>query len=179
MTTSTVFEFANLTFADFQKTRRFCSDLPKALGIDAKEVSRTGFTYLGKPGVPGPLYIEILDEAWPDDIRAQGSFHMLIGAQTEIGFDLSRFERQLFEFAASEDYCSRAPLADDRFTITDAVVEDAVNALALIVQDRIGVTDGGVAGQYFSGDERDDVRALLQAYADCEKTYDDNEKAES
>lgn len=101
MTTSTV---PVMTFEEFQKTRRFCSDLPAALNMESDCVTRTGFLYLGTDTELGILNIEILDETTKPEIRAQGSFHLLIGRETEVGFDLTKFERELYDFAVADGY---------------------------------------------------------------------------
>ena len=47
----------------------------------------------------------------------------------------------------------------------EALAEDALNAACRLIQDRIGQTDGGLAGMFFSGDE---VQAKLCAYIRAE-----------
>lgn len=178
--TSTTPELPVLSFADFQKTRRFTSALHKAWCVAEGDCSKNGFVYIpDKDGVG--LAIEIMDETVSDEARAQGSYQLVIENHCDLSFDLTRLERQLYEFGLDQ-YFAAPPLADDRFTMTDEVVEDAINAMCLIVQERIGSTDGGIASLYFSGDEeRQDVKEILQAYADCERSYEhpDNETDDS
>lgn len=46
-----------------------------------------------------------------------------------------------------------------------ALLDDAINAIAKLVQDKIGQTDGGVAGLYFSDVEpRDDLQNIIAMY---------------
>lgn len=168
MTTSTV-----MPFSDFQKTRRFCSDLPKATSLGDEDVAKTGFTYLGTPEEPGSLYIEILDEKTEEKYRANGSFHLIVERHSEVSFDLTRLERQLYDFALAATYIDPPKPSPDRFALTAEVVDDALNAALVVIQDHLGVTDGGIAALYFSGDEeRADFADVMQAYADCEKSHD-------
>jgi hypothetical protein len=53
----------------------------------------------------------------------------------------------------------------------EALAEDALNAACLEIQKKLGVTDGGVAGVFFSGDEGDDVRAHFNYYIRLELNW--------
>jgi hypothetical protein len=71
---------------------------------------------------------------------------------------------------------ARALLNDPR-ALSDLLF-DCVNAFALVVQNKIGVTDGGVAGIFFSGGEVDEeLRAVLVRYLETEALYEDEEEA--
>lgn len=65
-------------------------------------------------------------------------------------------------------------LVDFNKTI-DAAVEDAINAFALRIQNHVGCTDGGFAGQVFSHDARvHQVRNALIEYAVLEVSFTKN-----
>jgi hypothetical protein len=60
-------------------------------------------------------------------------------------------------------------IALDDAAIAD-MTEDAINAIALIVQTKIGQTDGGIGGVFFSEDEqRGAVEAIIRAYLKVEE----------
>jgi hypothetical protein len=62
-----------LTFAEFQATRRWCADLGKAIA-DARwdgEPPAKGNLYLDA------LYIEEVQAHWPEAAKAQGKWHLL------------------------------------------------------------------------------------------------------
>jgi hypothetical protein len=53
----------------------------------------------------------------------------------------------------------------------ESLLEDALNAACLAILDRIGQTDGGTAGMYFSGKHRDDFDSLFRQYIESECLY--------
>jgi hypothetical protein len=53
----------------------------------------------------------------------------------------------------------------------ESLIEEALNAACLAIQDRIGQTDGGTAGMYFSGKNRDDFDTLFRQYIESERLY--------
>lgn len=54
------------------------------------------------------------------------------------------------------------------------LTDDVINALALLVQQRIGQEDGGIAGIHFSdSDKREEVESLLRSYLETEAAYED------
>lgn len=59
----------------------------------------------------------------------------------------------------------------------DEMTFDAINALALIVQKKIGQTDGGIAGLHFLKGEPayDAVREIIVDYLRVEESYIDKE----
>ena len=57
-----------------------------------------------------------------------------------------------------------SPIALDDSAIAD-LTEDAINAIALIVQKRLGITDGGPASMFYSDkEERGRVEDCVRAY---------------
>lgn len=48
------------------------------------------------------------------------------------------------------------------------LADDALDAACLLMQDRLGVQDGDVAGIYFSGNVQDAVRQLFEGYIKME-----------
>lgn len=63
------------------------------------------------------------------------------------------------------------PLDPNRFTLSDAILDEALNAALVVIQRHLGVTDGGVASQHFSGSGRENFEIALQEYANTEKSY--------
>lgn len=53
----------------------------------------------------------------------------------------------------------------------ESLIEEALNAACRSIQDRIGQTDGGIAGMYFSGGNRDDFDKLFRQYIETERLY--------
>jgi hypothetical protein len=130
---------------------------------------------------------EMAQAAIPHDDADWGSERQ-VAAQNAF---FNRVERLLvsYEFAELEHYCNKATTEEmiaealrmvdtsrdvlhrDRFNLPDDVIEDALNAACLIIQKHLGVTDGGVAGQHFSGSGRENFEIALQEYATTEKHY--------
>ena len=52
------------------------------------------------------------------------------------------------------------------------IIEEALNAACLAVQERIGVTDGGWASLFFTGENRQKFDDLFSAYIRSEKSSD-------
>jgi len=52
------------------------------------------------------------------------------------------------------------------------IIEEALNAACLVVQEKIGVTDGGWASLFFSGENRQKFDDLFSAYIRSEKSSD-------
>lgn len=68
---------------------------------------------------------------------------------------------------------ARALLADDK--ALDDLTEDAINAIALLVQNKIGQTDGGIAGIHFSDDfMREKVKVTIVDYLHTEANFEDD-----
>jgi hypothetical protein len=89
-----------MTFAEFQATRRYCADLGEAIA-DAR--------WQGEPPAKGnlyldALYIEEVQAHWPDEAKAQGKWHLLIGRDEWISDDLTMLEKHLYDFAMEEGY---------------------------------------------------------------------------
>jgi len=63
-------------------------------------------------------------------------------------------------------------IAETDDQVIDRLTEDAINALALIVQKELKEEDGGVAGIYYSDDEqRQAVRSLIAGHFNLELIY--------
>jgi hypothetical protein len=93
-----------MNFEQFQATRRYCTDLGKVLS-DAQwegEPNAKGNLYLGI------LYIDEVQDHWPDAARAKGKWHLILDRREWISDDLESLERKLFDFAMSAGY------ADDK-----------------------------------------------------------------
>ena len=89
-----------MTFEEFQATRRHTDDIGAAVN-DARwegEPPAKGNLYLDA------LYIEEVQPHWPDEAKARGKWHLLIGRDEWITDDLGALERRLFDFARSEGY---------------------------------------------------------------------------
>jgi hypothetical protein len=90
-----------VTFQEFQATCRHCDDLGSTLN-DAR--------WEDDPApAKGNLYLDVLciDEVmphWPDEAKAEGKWHLLIGRDEWITDDLEALERRLYDFAVSEGY---------------------------------------------------------------------------
>lgn len=52
-----------------------------------------------------------------------------------------------------------------------SLLENALDAACLAIQQRIGQTDGGTAGIYFSGSTRAEFDAMFRAYIDSERAF--------
>lgn len=59
----------------------------------------------------------------------------------------------------------------DKYDLPDSILEEALNAALVIVQDHIGQTDGGLASIIFSGNGRDGFDAVMQSYATAERNH--------
>jgi hypothetical protein len=89
-----------MTFAEFQATRRYCEDLGKAIA-DARwkeEPPAKGNLYLDA------LYIEEVQPHWPDEAKAQGKWHLLTERNEYISDDLETLERDLYAWAMASGY---------------------------------------------------------------------------
>lgn len=100
-----------MTFEEFQATRFECRDLGAALEMDTGVMEPVaGNVYCGS------LYIEEVQQntpnGHPNEYRALGKWHLVIGNSTEISNDLEDFERRLHEWAVSAGYS--APPMNER-----------------------------------------------------------------
>jgi hypothetical protein len=88
-----------ISLEQFVATRRFCADLRETaaeLGEAIEEpVPPCGYLYMGS------LHITKVLDHWPEDARAEGDWHLLIGNQEWIARDLAPLEQRLYEFAIS------------------------------------------------------------------------------
>jgi hypothetical protein len=90
-----------MTFEQFQATRIYCPDLGKALQDacwDDEPVPATGNLYFGS------LYIDEVQDHWPEEARERGKWHLLLERDEWISDDLTSLERRLYEFAVSAGY---------------------------------------------------------------------------
>jgi hypothetical protein len=89
-----------MTFEQFQATRRWSDDLARDIESENWETEGTpkGNLYLDC------LYIDHVEPWWPDNARALGEWHLLIGRDDWIDDDLTTLERKLYEFARAEGY---------------------------------------------------------------------------
>jgi hypothetical protein len=91
-----------MTLQEFGRTRRYIADLGEALGDehwDGDPVPAAGFVY-----ADGRLYIELVQEHWPDFAREQGGWCLTLGNVQYVTNDLSKLEAQLYEFATDQEY---------------------------------------------------------------------------
>ena len=89
-----------MTFEKFQATRAWSDDLSSSLPDvfidDADAPTQSGYIYCDS------LYIEEVQDHWPDNARAQGRWHLLLNNWERISDDLSDLERHLYDYAISE-----------------------------------------------------------------------------
>ena len=93
-----------MTFEQFQATRTDCDDLGAVLSDgfwDDAEKPAKGFIYLGC------LFIEKVQDHWPDASKAEGKYHLIIERSEWITDDLESLERRLYAFADSDGYFKR------------------------------------------------------------------------
>lgn len=89
-----------MTFEQFQATRRYCANLGEALHDD----QWAGEPNNGVGNLYGDcFYIEHTQPHWPAGMRSQGAFCLTIGNQQRITDDLVSLERELYDYAVSED----------------------------------------------------------------------------
>lgn len=90
-----------MTFEGFQATRTAVSNLAEKFPEMCWEENSTasGLSYLNE------LYIEKVDETWPEDVRKRGQWYLILGRCEYITDDLAMLERRLYAYAMSEGYC--------------------------------------------------------------------------
>lgn len=155
-----------MTFEEFKATRQYNANLGNTLDNETL-IDQHGYVYLGA------LYIEIVSAKWPDaPARNRGAFQLTVGNSCELHDDLGAMERSLYVFAVSEGFCLGEPVAGlERFTLSDDVLEEALNAACVVVQRHLRVETGDVAGVYFSGNDHEGFDDVMQSYADTERNY--------
>lgn len=169
---------ATLSLEQFRRTRAYCADLCKhpTVGPNMADLE------LEAP-VPGYVYLDCLwieinchneTDTTPAELR--GAFHLVIANSEWLVDDLALLERHLYDFAVGEDYC-QAPVRDPgRFAdVPDDVLDTALNAALVVVQNYLGQTDGGPASVYFQGEPRAWFYAVLEAYAGYEARYNNDD----
>jgi hypothetical protein len=93
-----------MTFEEFQATRQWSDDLgrdiPDECFADPAHPDRKeqGNLYLSC------LYIDAVQEWWPQEARNAGKWHLLLGRDEWITDDLESLERKLYEWAIDEGY---------------------------------------------------------------------------
>lgn len=84
-----------MTFEQFQASRREVADLQTALGFDHDVTTgMPGFIYADG------YYIEKRAPHWPEGSHA---YRLCLGNWDDIGDDLERFERKLYEYATPQE----------------------------------------------------------------------------
>jgi len=53
----------------------------------------------------------------------------------------------------------------------DNIIDEALNAACLVIQDRLGVKTGDVAGMVFSGTKQEQFEAIFREYIRIELMY--------
>ena len=89
-----------MTFQEFQATRVWSDNLAADVQSANWEDSGTpkGNRYLGS------LYIDQVQEHWPESAQGKGKWHLLIERDEWITDDLESLERKLYDFAISAGY---------------------------------------------------------------------------
>ena len=136
-----------MTFEQFQSTRTHCDDLGAALNdaiFDADGHKGIGNLYLGC------LYIERVQDWWPQAARDHGDWCLLIERDQWISHDLVALERRLYEFALSEGYTVKRAentyKANDPDFLLDAFIQGWCKAMRV-------EPDGDVFANLFGGQD--------------------------
>ena len=89
-----------MTFEQFQATKTYCDDIGTKLddGRPEEAPKAVGNVYLDT------LYIEQVQDHWPEAARNAGKWNLIIGNQEWISDDLESLEHKLYDFAVSEGY---------------------------------------------------------------------------
>ncbi|HKX36993.1 MAG TPA: hypothetical protein VJM79_10075 [Rhizorhapis sp.] len=153
-----------LTLAQFRASRTYVPNLAKIKGIDGPD-KQPGYLYLGA------LYIECVTKEWLQQAD-KGAFCLTVSNSSKLTSDLAPLERDLYDFAIGEGYCS-APIKDPGrfFDLDSELLNSALDAAVLVIQNHLGVTDGGPASMFFSGDNRDQFDDIMRDYAKSEQHY--------
>jgi hypothetical protein len=91
-----------MTFEEFQATRRYCENIG-ALIVEARHDDEP-LPVKGNLYLRDSLYIEEVQPHWPENAKAEGRWHLLLGRDEWITNDLESLERKLYDWAVSEDY---------------------------------------------------------------------------
>ena len=89
-----------MTLEEFVRTRRWSDDLGTALD-EARwngEPKATGYLYLDV------LYIDAVQDHWPEHAKADGKWHLLLDRNEWITDDLRLLEGKLWEYAKEQGY---------------------------------------------------------------------------
>lgn len=90
-----------MTFQQFQESAKWSDDLAQAVGSECWGDDATtpiGFLYLGQ------LYIEQIQDHWPETARQSGDWYLILGRAEYISRDIVELERLLYAWAISEGY---------------------------------------------------------------------------
>lgn len=135
-----------MTFKEFQATAAICADLGERLSFDTgQEQPVAGLIYADY------LYIEDT-RSWPVQTEG-GRWHLLIERSEWRSDNRADLERRLYAYHLL-----------DGGTDDGRLIEDALDAACKSIQDAIGQSDGGVAGQFFSGPSGKEIRGILREY---------------
>ena len=91
-----------LTIEQFRSTKKWSDNLAVDCPFHAWDEDEArhpiGFMYMGT------LYVERVQDTWPDKAREQGDWYLIIGNCEYITKTIEPLEQKLFEFALSEGY---------------------------------------------------------------------------
>lgn len=163
-----------LSLDQFRRTRVYWRDL--TLHEELRHAVSDGSAYV----YAGNLFIDVVcdqeGENTPAELR--GAFHLVIGNREWLSDDLLTMERELYAFGLGEGLF-RPPMPDPgRFAeLPKRVLDAAIDAAVLVVQDYLGVMDGGStegvhASEVFCTGApcREEFDDLLNTYVQAEAT---------
>ena len=89
-----------MTFEQFQATRKWSDNLGDMIEGEyfPGDHKNPGNVYLGS------LYIDQVQDWWPNQVRDQGEWHLILNRDEYISDDLEALERKLYKFAVAEGY---------------------------------------------------------------------------
>jgi hypothetical protein len=92
---------STMTIEQFRASRQWCDDLGAKLkdaSFEQDGKKARGWIYLDA------LFIERVENDWPEATRRRGDWHLILGNAEYISFDIFELERRLFDWAVSEGY---------------------------------------------------------------------------
>lgn len=92
-----------MSFDCFHDSASWCDDLGARL-CDASWDDEVPHKGVGNVYIDA-LFIERVQDHWPENVRCLGAWHLLIGRESWTSDDLNALERRLYEYAVSEGYC--------------------------------------------------------------------------
>lgn len=165
-----------MTFEQFQASKRFVTNLGAELKDECLD-GHTGYLYADV------FYIDIVASDWPQEAQQKGKYHLLLGNSETISNDLAELEGYLYEYAIVEGDIKReaAKTTINLDAITGMDLWEAsrgrdIDAAIAKLQEKAGITDGGIAGMVFSGfnwpTSSPDQRAhKIKEWIETERTY--------